>query len=382
LKDEGALQYYPCLGSRIQNSTIAVDSSTGYIELPATGIHVLIPVIETICHPTLTKYAVIISHTGGAQHVTHSFKDGGLIPAYTSTSNDFNGSFELFSQLSDAVALYADFASNLNRSNRSPLSAGFFFPNSSELPRPYHLGNGVLVESCGLNYSQGFMSYSLDLPPEIWPLSVFERRLGPRHILSPAFDTGMARELLVNTTISALSMNERFDVVNGTETRNFNVYHFQNKLAFFLPYGLSLGLAIPIIVLGLIALYVQNHGVSAISGGFLQLLMTTSGRTAIERTLIESSATLGGHENVSKELLDMEIRYGELIHGDNHGFEQSEVTGTHADGSHGIAEGEEEMEGWAESVVRPDNVRPRQRAGFGTAHDIKPLQESESKLEA
>ena len=61
----------------------------------------------------------------------------------------------------------------------------------------------------------------------------------------------MANELLINTTISALALNQRFDMVNGTETLNFNAYHFENKLDFFLPYGLSLALAVPILVLGL-----------------------------------------------------------------------------------------------------------------------------------
>jgi hypothetical protein len=75
----------------------------------------------------------------------------------------------------------------------------------------------------------------------------------------PSFDTKLDTELLENTTISTLSMNERFDTVNGTESRSFNIYHFQNKLVFFLPYSLSLGLAIPPIVLRLIALYVQNE---------------------------------------------------------------------------------------------------------------------------
>jgi hypothetical protein len=75
-------------------------------------------------------------------------------------------------------------------------------------------------------------------------------------------------------------MNERFDTVTGTKSRGSNICYFQNKLIFFLPYSLSLGLAIPAIVLGLIALYVQN-GVSAISGGFIRLLITTVGRTAM-----------------------------------------------------------------------------------------------------
>jgi hypothetical protein len=100
----------------------------------------------------------------------------------------------------------------------------------------------------------------------------------------------MAKELLINTTISAVALNKRFGVVDGTETRAFNVYRFKNKLAFFVPYGLSIVLGIPIIALGLLSFYVHNQGTSAISGGFLQLLMSTTGHTGLEDVVIKHSA--------------------------------------------------------------------------------------------
>jgi hypothetical protein len=135
---------------------------------------------------------------------------------------------------------------------------------------------------------------------DVWPLSVFERRFYSEYNLDPKFDSKLAAELLVNATITALSMNERYEVVNGTITGNFNIYHFQHKLAFFLPYSLTLDLAIPIIAIGLIALHIQNIGVSAISGGFVQLLMTTTGHTAIESVVAKESTTLGAHEICQK----------------------------------------------------------------------------------
>jgi hypothetical protein len=98
--------------------------------------------------------------------------------------------------------------------------------------------------------------------PDLWPLSVLEKRLpiNKKLAVSP-FDPEIANDLLINTTIPALSMNERFDILNGTESRTFNIYRFEKKLV------LCLGLAIPGLVLGFIALHVHNNGVSAITGG-------------------------------------------------------------------------------------------------------------------
>ncbi|KAI4659434.1 uncharacterized protein J4E78_005862 [Alternaria triticimaculans] len=196
------------------------------------------------------------------------------------------------------------------------------------------------------------------------------------------FDPDMANELLINTTISALALNERFDTVNGTETRTFNVYRFENKLAFFLPYGLSLALAIPILVLGLIALYVQNHGVSAISGGFMQLLMTTTGRGSLEAAITRGSGTLGGYENVSEELRGMEVRFGELV--DLSGDEVKE-TDTLLSGRDGLVSAQDDDS--SQSGVQTasgterfeDSVSVVRRAGFGTVDEVVPFMKEDAE---
>lgn len=177
----------------------------------------------------------------------------------------------------------------------------------------------------------------------------------------------------INTTISALALNKRFKIVKGTETLNFNAYHFENKLAFFLPYGLSLALAIPILALGFVALYVQNHGVSAISGGFLQLLMTTTGRTSLEAVVIKGSGTLGGYENVSEELREMEVRFGELIEVSGEAQKETDTLLSGHEEHADVQEDDRSQSGidTTSGIERCENsVSVVQRAGFGTVDEV------------
>jgi len=54
------------------------------------------------------------------------------------------------------------------------------------------------------------------------------------------------------------------------------------------------------------------NGVSAIDGGFLQILMTAAtGQTEIE--IAASKGCLGGYENIPDELKHLRVRFGELV---------------------------------------------------------------------
>jgi hypothetical protein len=382
VQDVSTFQYYPCVGSRMRKLPTMVLAdlnynnvfSSGNISLPDTGIHTFIPVHETTCRPRLVRYDVVVAHMSGTQKVSYSTKEELSMPHYDGTFQAFNGSFELFVQLSDAMTIYNDFASNLNNSRTIFQHRTFKDPNYPEPTKPHTLDNGSIVETCLLEIVEKDSMY-WPMTLDLWPLSVFERRLGrPEGSYTQVFfDKEMAMELLINTTISALSMNERFHVVNGTESRNFNIYHFQNRLVFFLPYGLSLGFAIPIIAMGLFALYIRNYGVSAISGGFVQLLMTTTGHTAIDSVMARGFATLGGYENVSKELQNMEIRFGELVHGDKDSYDKLTMTELQADRLSGTAEGQEVVEERSEVRVELGGTSAVRRAGFGTEQDVRPL---------
>ena len=57
------------------------------------------------------------------------------------------------------------------------------------------------------------------------------------------------------------------------------------------------------------------------TSGFLQLLMMAAGRTSLEATVLKGSGTMGGRENVSKELRETGVRFGEMVkaHNDERG---------------------------------------------------------------
>ncbi|RYN88324.1 hypothetical protein AA0119_g11947 [Alternaria tenuissima] len=413
---QDTLQYWPCLDK--EQWIPAINGSgtmdTQYVDFPGAGIHVVVPITETVCYPKIVEYHVTISDALGAQHTSYVIKDDISMPVYTKYLENFDGNLTQFAQLSDALVIYRDFSMNLNQSgtgfvgnnfdgnltqfaqlsdalvihrdfsmNLNQSGTGFVgnnfeYPSMSNETKSYRNENGTVVETCMLKTVLTDETKITDSPQDIWPLGVFERRLHQRDMYysCPAFDPDMANELLINTTISALSLNQRFDMVNGTETRGFNAYRFENKLAFFLPYGLSLTLAVPILALGFIALYVQNHGVSAISGGFLQLLMTTTGRTSPEAVVTKGSGTLGGYENVSNELREMEVRFGELIEvkGDDLKETDTLLSGHegHAD-MQDVDRPQSDIETASGTERREQSASVVRRAGFGTVHEVGPF---------
>jgi hypothetical protein len=116
-------------------------------------------------------------------------------------------------------------------------------------------------------------------------------------------------ELLANVSISALSLNKWYGNVNVTDRDSRNVYRFSHPLSLLVPYGLCLGFTLLCIVLGLNAL--RLNGISATDGGFLQIMMTTTGDTEMSRNV--QGASLGGSGNAPKELLELKVRFGKLV---------------------------------------------------------------------
>lgn len=119
-------------------------------------------------------------------------------------------------------------------------------------------------------------------------------------------------------------------------TNIHEVYSFVSPKTLIIPYLTCLLLSIPFLYLGLNSL--RLNGVSAMEGGFLQILMTTTGSKTLEKAAM--GGCLGGDENVPENLKSMRIRFGELV--------------------------------WSRDVEDGDGGAVK-RAGFGTDDEVMPL---------
>ncbi|KAG9197012.1 hypothetical protein G6514_002538 [Epicoccum nigrum] len=361
--------------------------SRNSLDIPEEAITLLMPVMETVCHPRISRYSVTTMIRAGYQDVFHTVQKDESIPSFDAEFRFFNGSFQQWIEFADALHVYDEFASNLNKSSQYNRWFDLDYDKATKYGEPYVLKNGTAINTCQIEkYEQGRKSSESD----IWPLSVFERRLN-RSIdeirwdrSTTLFSPEIANELLINSTINMLSLNKHYGMVDGTVSRAYNVYRFRNRRAFFLPYGLSLGLSLPIIALGLTAFYMRNQSISAISGGFFQILMTTTGRGSLEDVIVKGSGTLGGIENVSEELKNTKIRFGELVETKGTDDNRPKMLGYNASIHEGLTESldtyqrEDNHKNVTVGVASSGEISEQRqtitkRAGFGIAREVKPF---------
>jgi hypothetical protein len=119
-------------------------------------------------------------------------------------------------------------------------------------------------------------------------------------------------EYLAMTAISALSLNVGETPVPVTSTTYQATYTFSNPFNLILPYSLSLFFCAIFVGIGIWSW--AHNGASAADGGFLQVMTATTGRTRMEDLVIAQHID---KDNLPEELLDLEVRYGELL--DAHG---------------------------------------------------------------
>jgi len=132
------------------------------------------------------------------------------------------------------------------------------------------------------------------------------------------------QDLLISTISLSDPQNPLWKNQGDIEAmRGSNVYTFNEKMQFFAPYGACLVVITAIYILGLWSL--RQNGVSA-SNSFLQFAATTStGRTLHE---VAEPCSLGGAENMSRDLRDLRLRYGtkrSTLHEDDSESEHSRV---------------------------------------------------------
>ena len=122
---------------------------------------------------------------------------------------------------------------------------------------------------------------------------------------------GLLNDCLLNITLSAIT-DFGWWTSNDTavtQWQTINAYSFSKPLNLIIPYFLCLFLAIPILAIGSFAL--RQNGVSAIDGGFTQLITTSTGSAALKK--LAAGGCLGGDENVPDGLKELRIRFGELV---------------------------------------------------------------------
>lgn len=123
-------------------------------------------------------------------------------------------------------------------------------------------------------------------------------------------------DYLFNMTVSMmLAYGQWNTTVNATQSTLINVYSFSRPLNLILPYFISLGIALPFILIGVLALI--WNGVSANDGSFMQIITTSTGSAILDKAA--AGGCLGGEENAPQELKDLRIRFGELIGRDDPG---------------------------------------------------------------
>jgi hypothetical protein len=130
----------------------------------------------------------------------------------------------------------------------------------------------------------------------------------------PVFNVTAAllNEPLFDLTISAaLQLGYWNSSATISTTKFVNVYSMFSLKQLIVPYLACLSTSLPFLVLGLLSL--RQDGVSAIQGGFIQVLMTTIGSEILKKAA--TGSCLGADENVPDELKRLRIRFGELIGG-------------------------------------------------------------------
>ena len=115
-------------------------------------------------------------------------------------------------------------------------------------------------------------------------------------------------QAIQNITMALMKINSDWNTTtNVTHTNYQNAFSFTPRIL-VLTYACCLIAVLPFLLLGYHSL--QSNGVPAISGGFVQTLMTTTGSESLRDAA--AAGCLGGQRNLPRKLKDMEIIYGEL----------------------------------------------------------------------
>ncbi|KAL1792471.1 hypothetical protein ACET3X_008978 [Alternaria dauci] len=294
----------PCPQTRNESYESSIDGHTSFARFQyANDSTLLSSYAFKFCTPAVANYNVNVSFINGIQRISYSTSDEQLLLAAKGNLEEFDyAPMNSIQEYVNLLALVDSLTTNLDLEGQIIKDIWF---DLADLESPKLIN----TTKDGVHWEK-FLSCTAKVRYEepmtgsaILALSAFNKMRSNNSDLKQlkpdnfSITEDLLNEALANITISSLAMNKHFESVNGTSMRVFNVYQFENRLSFYLPYGLCLLFTLPVLVLGMLALH--HNGVTAIDGGFVQLLMTTTGQTKIEdavgrhkRQVLSLSSTL------------------------------------------------------------------------------------------
>ncbi|CAO2657831.1 Nn.00g070910.m01.CDS01 [Neocucurbitaria sp. VM-36] len=325
------------------------------------NVSLVTPVEITECTAATADYRVNFTVSNGVRRTDYSTNNKQSIllpvPVLSSKSQDY-GPLRTWEEYNNHLALLDSLRAELFLTDYELVDI-WYDESDLEESELYQLPDGTNIEVCP---TQILAQWSGSGIPDfrhssILALSAFntQRDSYPdsMSINELKFSETLLNEVLANITISALSLNLWYGLVNGTTSRTLNTYKFEHRLSFYLPYGLCLGFTLPIVLIGLLALH--HNGVSAIDGGFLQVLMTTTGNTELRK--LATKACIGGEENIPKELKKLKVQFGELLVRDTMQNDSASVFGGDDDRStEGVTTGRDCNPSKANTVIDRNSI--------------------------
>ncbi|KAH8597659.1 hypothetical protein B0O99DRAFT_508321 [Bisporella sp. PMI_857] len=215
------------------------------------------------------------------------YRDQNIMTIFSSMMSWLNGSFMAY-----PVSYEPSQSSDLNDTMTNLAWREEITTTSTGLAYRASARNGTIIDSTRFNTAFGQYAASTPAPPSF------------------NITQDLINEYLFNLTLSIMTAYGQWKTtVNATQSISINIYTFSQPLNLILPYFISLGITLPFIFVGFLALL--KNGVSATDGSFMQIITTSTGSAILDRAA--AGGCLGGDESVPKELKDLRIKFGEII---------------------------------------------------------------------
>ncbi len=146
-----------------------------------------------------------------------------------------------------------------------------------------------------------------------WAAFEYNRTGGLYTDVSFNLSASIIEDLMKNITISVLNDNTEDSINTATTYVVYEAaYIFKNQARLIAAYAGALVVSLAFILAGLVAL-IQN-GTPASSGGFLQIMSTTTHGDGVMNQLAKEASSTGA-SSATKDLSDLKVRFGVVTNG-------------------------------------------------------------------